>query len=592
MLFLAFLALGAESLELLSIDEIEAEMEIAREAKDWCKLGKLHMARASRDQINGTAIDYILHDLDRSQSLYRICQDSAGLFRSRLEYAEVLYERDVKKDFAISEAEEALQYFTRQNDQTEIMHTNYVLAQLHMKKFELDKAEQYIKKASKLSSEMEDDISIIKCRLLGSKITAIGGNPKIALISNLEDFNQSCALFNLEDDNKDDDKLLVDLGLSIISNHLLINNLSAAIYRVDYIESLNIADNRQSAKLYKAAMEVHKKDGNYESALGYSLKYNEILSDIRNQEDEAIVGRSAEKAEKEKVKEQLDDSEEKNDELQDTASRRNRLNFYFGFAVLASLLAIYYIVRFYNQKIKVNSLIANQREEIDKQRIVKLENNIKIQSLSSMVAGQEAERNRIASDLHDSLGGTLSALKLQFEHVVMDKELSDERPFHHIYKLIDGACSEVREIARNLKPASLDNIGLEAAIRDLINKYNANSNVDMSFNTYVGDIELDYDTKLNLYRIIQELLNNVIKHADATEVDVQLSQADEELIVKVEDDGKGFNMNWVKKGLGLDSMQSRVNVLKGDLNIDTAPGRGTSVMIHIPISPSLIPSTT
>ena len=92
-----------------------------------------------------------------------------------------------------------------------------------------------------------------------------------------------------------------------------------------------------------------------------------------------------------------------------------------------------------------------------------------------------------------------------------------------------------------------------------------------------------YDTKLNLYRIIQELLNNVIKHAEASEVDIQLSKGEEELIVKVEDDGKGFNINWVNKGLGLDSMKSRVNVLKGDLNIDTAPGRGTSVIIHLPI---------
>jgi signal transduction histidine kinase len=578
--------MNGQDLDFLSMEGIETEMERARDEKDWCYLGKLHLERASRDKIIGTAIEYILDDLERSESNLKFCPDSIGYFLNRLEYAEVLYTREIKVDFAITQAEEALDYFTRQNDQEEMINANYVLAELHARKFELNVAKEYIGKASEISSSINDSIAVIKCRLLGSKITSIGGNPDLALISNVEDFNLGCTLFNLEDDNKDDDNLLADIGLSIISNQMLIDKPEAAISYLANIESLNITDNRQLAKLYKDAINAHKDLGNYEQALDYSEKHNDILSLIREQEGEATIGRSYEKAQREKAEEQLDVVEDEKENLQTKAIKSNVWNFILGIAILASFLAIYYIIRFYNQKIKVNSLIANQREEIDKQRIVKLENNMKIQSLSSMVAGQEAERNRIASDLHDSLGGTLSALKLQFEHVVMDSELSDERPFHHIYKLIDGACSEVREIARNLKPASLDNIGLEAAIRDLINKYNANSNVDMSFNTYVKDIELDYDTKLNLYRIIQELLNNVIKHADATEVDVQLSKADEELIVKVEDDGKGFNINWVKKGLGLDSMQSRVNVLKGDLNIDTTPGRGTSVIIHIPISRS------
>ncbi len=584
--FLTFSNLVAQQLDAMTTEQIEEEIDRLLESTDYCYRGSLHLERASRSRKDGTAVYYILLDLDQSQSLLTFCPDSSGYFLSRLEYAEVLYERDVKKDFAIGEAEEALDYFKRKNNQKEIIHTNYVLAQLYEDKFELEKAEAYIKQASTLSAETTDTLMQIKCRLLGSKIAAFA-RPKQALVSNINDFHLSCSLFNLDDDNKDDDKLLADLVLSIITNYLITDNPEGAISYINYIESLSIADSRQKVKLYEKSAEAHQKTGNYESALKYSQKHIDIFTEIKDQEGEAIVDKSAEKQEGKIYKEQLNDSEQENNELLDRVSRRNKLNLYLGFAILASFIAIYYLIRFYNQKLKVNSLISNQREEIDKQRIIKLENNMKIQSLSSMVAGQEAERNRIASDLHDSLGGTLSALKLQFEHVVMDEELSDDRPFHHIYKLIDGACSEVREIARNLKPASLEKIGLEAAIRDLINKYNANSNVDMTFNTYVGDIELEYDTKLNLYRIIQELLNNVIKHAEASEVDVQLSKAEDELIVKVEDDGKGFNMNWVKKGLGLDSMQSRVNVLKGDLNIDTAPGRGTSVIIHIPTKTSI-----
>ncbi len=567
----------------MSIEDLKAKMTDARENGNYCLLGELHFERASRDRLNGTAADYILEDLKRSESGFRLCQDSTGYFQARLAYAEVLYARGLHKDFAISEAEDALEYFTRQDDYDEMIHTNYVLAQIHEEKFELEKAQTYIKRAAEISSFINDSTAMIKSRLLGSNLTAIGGHPDLSLMSNIEDFNLACDIFDLDDEDKSDDNDLVEIGLSIIENQMRLKNPKAAIGYLNYIESLDVANDKQVAKLYHSAIDAYKQTDNFEQALVYSEKHNAIQNEIRNSEVESTVNRSAEKAQKENLEVQLVESELMKEKAQDTASKSTWWNYLLGFAILASLIAIYYIIRFYNQKIKVNELISNQREEITEQRIVKLENNMKIQSLSSMVAGQEAERNRIASDLHDSLGGTLSALKLQFEHVVMDNKLADDRPFHNISKLIDGACSEVREIARNLKPASLENIGLEAAIRDLINKYNANTDIEMTFHTFVGDLELAYDTKLNLYRIIQELLNNVIKHAEATEVDVQLSKAEEELIVKVEDDGKGFNINWVNKGLGLDSMKSRVNVLKGDLNIDTAPGRGTSVIIHLPI---------
>ena len=241
--FFLFFALNgpySQDLKELSIDELKSEMAEARVNGNYCLLGELHFERASRDRLNGTAADYILEDLKRSEAGFRLCQDSTGYFQARLAYAEVLYARGLNKDFAISEAEEALEYFTCENDYEEIIHTNYVLAQIHEEKFELEKAQAYIKRAAETSAFINDSRALIKSRLLGSKLTAIGGHPDLSLMSNIEDFNLSCDLFDLEDEDKSDDSDLIEIGLSIIENQMRLNNPKAAIGYLEYIQSLSL----------------------------------------------------------------------------------------------------------------------------------------------------------------------------------------------------------------------------------------------------------------------------------------------------------------------------------------------------------------
>lgn len=577
------LAIEIDSFSNIHLDTLNNEglndlIKQAWNAKDHCMLSRLYYKRATLNSDFTNDGEFILEDLDFSGSYAQsYCKDTTFYHTVRLKYAEVLQANNKNKEFAIQEAKESLNYFEKHNLQSDMLHSLHVLALLYEQSSEFKKAEEYIGNAIDLAVEMNDTISLIRNRNIANRFITIMAAPgvevAVAVSSSKEDFITSCNL-NLESD-------AIDIGLTLAETYVKMNNIDDAISQINYLETLNISKLSQEKSLHEIAIKANRKAGNLSTALSYSDRYSEIIEAMHDQEEQAKIANSVQKEENKQLTEKLNSETERSKDLEKKNKERLQLAILLGVAILASLLAIYYIIRFYNQKIRVNELISNQREEINKQRIVKLENNMKIQSLSSMVSGQEAERNRIANDLHDSLGGTLSALKLQFENVVMENH-ADDVPFNNISKLIDGACSEVREIARNLKPASLENIGLEAAVRDLINKYNINTDIDMSFHTYVGDLNLDYNIKLNMYRIIQELLNNVMKHAEATEVDVQLTMANNELIIKVEDDGKGFNINWVKKGLGLDSIQSRVNVLKGDLNIDTAPTRGTSVIIHIP----------
>ena len=156
--------------------------------------------------------------------------------------------------------------------------------------------------------------------------------------------------------------------------------------------------------------------------------------------------------------------------------------------------------------------------------------------------------------------------------------------YHKIMNLIDEACKDVRDISRNLRPNALEKLGLSAALKDLINRYNSRGRLDISL--HINDVDgiLNEDAKLHVYRIIQELLNNALKHAQASEIDVQINKNDEDIMVMVEDNGIGFVESEVEKGLGLGNLQSRVNLLKGEISIDSVPKQGTSVIVHIPLS--------
>ena len=107
----------------------------------------------------------------------------------------------------------------------------------------------------------------------------------------------------------------------------------------------------------------------------------------------------------------------------------------------------------------------------------------------------------------------------------------------------------------------------------------------MDISLSISDINavLDTEAQLHVYRIIQELLNNALKHSESSEIDVQVHNMDNELLIKVEDNGKGFKVNEVVKGLGLGNLESRINVLKGEMDIDSTPDQGTSIFVHVPL---------
>jgi signal transduction histidine kinase len=158
----------------------------------------------------------------------------------------------------------------------------------------------------------------------------------------------------------------------------------------------------------------------------------------------------------------------------------------------------------------------------------------------------------------------------------------------HVYEQVDAlintASQEVRRISHNMAPHALRLSGLHDAVADLANQLN-NPDLDVEFQWFGAEDRIAESAEIMLYRIIQELTNNVIKYADAKLLHIQVNRFDDELSLIVEDDGLGFDLETVQRanGLGLRSVQSRVEFLKGTMDIDTRPGNGTSVSVRIPL---------
>ncbi len=225
-----------------------------------------------------------------------------------------------------------------------------------------------------------------------------------------------------------------------------------------------------------------------------------------------------------------------------------------------------------------------QRDELHALALEKEKQNSKISTLTALLEGQEQERGRLARDLHDGLGGLLSGTKLQLSYLDPHQSENIEAGISKSINQIDGAVEELRRVAHNLMPDLLMKYGLEVAIQEFASRMsNSALNIHTEFISYSNSIS--EEKQLLLYRIIQELVNNVIKHAKASEIIIQISEAENVLNLTVEDDGKGFDRKSldIRKTAGFHNIESRVQFLKGTMNITSELNIGTSIELQIPI---------
>ncbi len=207
-----------------------------------------------------------------------------------------------------------------------------------------------------------------------------------------------------------------------------------------------------------------------------------------------------------------------------------------------------------------------------------------------MIQSQENERKRIAVELHDSLGQQLLVIKnwAMLELAARGEDNQSREALNEISGTASEAIEEVREIIYDLRPYQLDKIGLRKTLLYMIEKVAAASNIE--FTTRIDDIDdlFDYDSEIVFYRIIQECLNNIVKHSRAAAASVTIERAERVVSLKIEDDGRGFTPDSTAAeskagGFGLTGIGERVRMLGGNQTIESAPDGGTKIFISIPV---------
>lgn len=228
------------------------------------------------------------------------------------------------------------------------------------------------------------------------------------------------------------------------------------------------------------------------------------------------------------------------------------------------------------------------RQKLQQQRINELETEKQLTATEAILKGEEQERSRLARDLHDGLGGMLSGIKYSLndmkENLVMTA--SNAQAFENSIGLLDHSISEMRRVAHNLMPESLLKFGLDAAMRDFCSEMQLNGPLQIHYQSVgLKDKLLDQSLCVAVYRITQELLNNIVKHAGATEAVVQIGATENQLTITVEDNGSGLDAETIQnaQGIGWKNIHSRIHYHKGSVSIQSQPDKGTSVFIEFPI---------
>ncbi|CAL2064519.1 sensor histidine kinase [Tenacibaculum sp. 190524A05c] len=281
---------------------------------------------------------------------------------------------------------------------------------------------------------------------------------------------------------------------------------------------------------------------------------------------------------------QAEKKEKENLELR-AKRKQDKILLFSGalFMILGSLIAY---LNLKNSRRK--RLLAEQQKELEKQKNLTLLKEQEITTINAMVAGQEKERIRIAEDLHDNIGSVLATLKLHFENLKLNREkkhFNQEELYNKTEKLIDETYLKVRSIAHAKNAGVIANQGLLVAIKIMADKISSANQLHIEIVDFGLDKPIESNLEITIFRIIQELITNTIKHAEATEVTINLSLFDENLNVIVEDNGKGFNESKInfKKGMGLGSIQKRIEHYNGTFQIDSVLNRGTSIILNIPV---------
>jgi len=339
-------------------------------------------------------------------------------------------------------------------------------------------------------------------------------------------------------------------------------------------------------QIYLSLSQLSEATGNLTKALDFYKKYK-ILDDsihsIKSQESINLIQEKYNAVQKDRLISEYKQRQQLAMLTQEKQALNNRL--LAGLIVFVVFISIAVFV-FINNKRKTEKRMYEKDAEMSRQKMLDMVKEQEMISINAFISGQERERNRIASDLHDRLGSLLSTVKLHFSSIEPyfdnDPELSQN--FGYAISLLDKSVSEVRSVSHNLAKEILTEFGLTKAVQDLCESINTAGIIQVVFINNDFDRSLNYEKEIEIYRIIQELVTNAIKHAKAKELVIQFTAEETLLTITVEDDGVGFDVSKINKnGMGLSNIFQRTTKINGRYHFDSSIGNGSTFIFEIPL---------
>lgn len=321
---------------------------------------------------------------------------------------------------------------------------------------------------------------------------------------------------------------------------------------------------------FKVLLEAYEGLGDYKRALEYQRDMYEWRDSIINVEKVAALQELELKFQTANKDKEIASNELLIAQQKNKLERKNTL---LGFISAAALLILAVIVVLYKN--------ADHKKRVSELRLKTIQRQQEIDLLKSSMEGEEQERQRLARELHDGIGSMISSAIMRLSLLKkQEKGLDNSENYNDVLRLLQETGSEVRKTAHNMMPDTIYKQTISDAVETYCESISKGTTLSIDTQFYGVEDEFTPHCKLVIYRIIQELVHNIVKHANATHAIVQGVMNEDRFTITVEDNGKGFDISSGKSGMGLKNVASRVKSLCGDFQVESAPGKGTTVYIE------------
>jgi len=530
----------------------EKQHDVKGMAALYNKIGILHQRRGNFDKA--------LENQQKALTLYEQIKNDIGISYS-LNNIGIIHQNMGNYDDALSYQDKSIAIKEKLGDKYGLAGSYVNAGNIWLIKKNYPKTEEYYGKAEQITRAIGDK------EYLSNALNNFGSYylKTDQLGKALQYVKESYSLRASLLDNKGMVSCMANLG-DIYTRQKQYDSAEAILIKAVAMADSSVASRPELPKLYRQFASLYEAKGDLSKALQMQRRYSELNDSLYTDDLRANFAELQTKYETAK-KEQT---------IQQQQFELAKKNFWItavtGLLLLGTLLAFSFYKRYRLKQEKKLQLEIMRQQDLATKAIIEAEEN---------------ERSRIASDLHDGVGQMMSAAKMNlsgFESRLHFENEKEKAAFDNIIALVDESCKEVRSVSHNMMPNALLKNGLSNAIKEFISKID-HSVLKVNLYTEGLNERLDSDIETVLYRVIQECVNNVIKHSGANTIDISLIKDADGIAATVDDNGKGFDTSKKEKfeGIGLKNILTRIQYLKGTVDFDSSPGKGTLVAIHVPV---------